>query len=149
MTCGQLTGLTHQRACRGTQTPPHRAEAERPTPIPTLFWQVSRRVFWGAVTPVHCGFTHILWQCQATGRSAALGQPFMKPRDLRKDPSYLPISFTSSHAPHPPTHTLHIHKLCKFILPLNATPPLSQRPTLKRERQNEQRNWEIYFKRNF
>ena len=90
-----------------------------PTPIPTLFWQVSRRAFWGVVTPVHCGFTHILWQRQATGRSAALGQPFMKPRDLRRTQVTCQSVSPAPRAPPPPSHThkMLFHDFSTLLMP--------------------------------
>lgn len=46
-----------------------------------------------------------------------------------------------------PTHITHTHTSHKFSVSFKLYPSFKPTSTLKRKRQNEQRNWEIYFKR--
>lgn len=82
---------------------------------------------------------------QATGRSAVLGQRLMKPRDLRG--TWVTCQFHQLHTLPPPTHITHTHTSRKFIFSFKLYPSFKPTSTLKRKRQNEPRNWEIYFKR--
>ena len=158
----QANGLTHQRSQGnpGSTTPGRRPSGSAPTPI--LFWQVSRRAFQGTVTPVHCVHPGCIWStsgtsdtvdlhtfydnAQATGRSAVLGQPLLKPRDLRGTRVTCQSVSPAPCAPPPtPHHITHTHKSRKFILSFKLYPSFKPTSTLKRKRQDEQRNLRDLF----
>lgn len=144
----QLTGLTHQssQGDPDSSTPGRGWVVPHPSPLSSGKSPGVRSEAWSHLCTVDL---HTFYDNARPLAEVLHWDNRSWSQEILEGPKLPANQFHQLHVPPhpPPTHITHTHKSCKFILSFKRYPSFKPTSTLKRERQNEQRNWEIYFKR--